>query len=108
MATNCWLEIDTGAGDYSKVQEFGLLLAGSQNLLTLMGSPTLLKNLNGQTATNASQACRTAMTALRSNINTIASPQQVNDFEPLMKYLDAIYDAGIQHPGCVFRCITGT
>jgi hypothetical protein len=108
MATNCWIEIDTGAGDYSKVQDFGQLLIGSQNLLILLGVPTLLKDLNGKSAIDASQNCRTAMNDLRTNINTIASPQQVNDFEPLLKYLDAIHDAGIQHPGCVFRCITGT
>jgi hypothetical protein len=77
-------------------------------LLTLLGSPTLLQDLNGQTADRASSSARSTMDSLRSSINSIATPKQATEFEPLMKFLDSIHDVGLRNPSCIFRCVTGT
>jgi hypothetical protein len=108
--TNCWLEIDTGAGDFAKIEggNFGALSAGGQVLLNLAGSPTLLADLNGQRADQASSAAKQMMDTLRAGINTIATPKQSIELEPLLKYLDAIHDNGIRNPNCIFRCVAGT
>jgi hypothetical protein len=107
--TNCWLEIDTGAGDFAKIEggNFGTLSQGQQVLLNLAGTPALLVDLNGQQADQASSAAKNMMDTLRSTINTIATPKQATELEPLLKYLDAIHDLGIRNPKCIFRCVAG-
>jgi hypothetical protein len=108
--TNCWLEIDTGAGDFAKIEggSFGSISTGQQLLLTLLGSPNLLTDMNGQQAGKASNEAKNAMDSLRGSINTIATPKQALEFEPLLKFLDSIHDAGLRNPNCIFRCVAGT
>lgn len=108
--TNCWLEIDTGAGDFAKIEggNFETLSAGGQLLLSLAGSPTLLSDLNGGQADKASQNAKQMMDTLRASINTIATPKQAMELESLLKYLDAINDIGARNPSCIFRCVAGT
>jgi hypothetical protein len=108
--TTCWLEIDTGNNDFAKIEggDFEILAPGGQVLLNLAGIPTLLTDLNGQQADQASSAARKAMDQLRDNINSIATPMQAQALESLLDYLDAIHDLGIRNPRCVFRCVAGT
>ncbi len=104
---NCWIEIDTGSGEYFKIEEFGQITNGMQVLLNLAGLSTLLLDSNTQQINLVGNNCKLAIEQLRQSINTIATTQQIRDYEPLENYLENIRDAGLTHPLCVFRCVAG-
>jgi hypothetical protein len=104
---SCWIEINTGAGEFVKVLDFPQVTDGMQVLLNLSGNSTLLKDNNTLAVSQAGTAFKTVLNQLNQTINTIATRQQAQQFEPLAKFLDAVHDAGLQHPSCIFRAIVG-
>lgn len=102
-----WIEINTGAGEFIKVLDFPQVTDGMQVLLNLAGNPTLLKDNNTLSVSQAGTAFKAALNQMNQTINTIATRQQAQQFEPLAKYLDAVHDAGLQHPNCIFRSVVG-
>jgi hypothetical protein len=115
QVANCWIEINTGAGEYFKVEDFGQVTTGMQVLLNLAGIGTLLTNANTDRVDAVGNNCQLAISMpegfaneqLRQIINTLATTEQIRYYEPLENYLENIREAGLTHPLCVFRCVAG-
>lgn len=105
--SSCWIEINTGAGEFVKILDFAQVTDGMQVLLNLVGSPTLLKDNNTLVVSQAGTAFKSVLNQLNLSINTIATRQQAQHFDPLAKFLDSVHDAGLQHPSCIFRSVVG-
>lgn len=105
--SSCWIEINTGAGEFVRVLDFSQVTDGMQVLLNLSGNSALLKDNNTLAVSQVGSAFKTVLNQMNQSINTIATRQQAQQFEPLAKFLDAVHDAGLQHPNCIFRSVVG-
>jgi hypothetical protein len=103
----CFLEINTGSGEYTKVLDFGYYPPQMQALLALLDNPNLLNEYNGAGAEKTGSVVLGTIDQLRSRIN-IANAQQQAGYDSTIKYLTGIHEAGLVHPACTFRSIAPT
>jgi hypothetical protein len=104
---SCWIEINTGAGEFVRVLDFPDVTDGMQVLLNLSGNSALLKNNNSLLVSQVGLAFKVVLNQINQSVNTIATRQQAEHFQALAKFLDAVHDAGLQHPSCTFRSVVG-
>jgi hypothetical protein len=102
---HCFLEINTGSGEYTKIVDFGYYTPQMQALLALIGTPNLLNDFNGGNADKTGSNILGAIDQLRTQINNIATAQQQIEYDKLIRYLTAIHAAGLVHPLCIFRSV---
>jgi hypothetical protein len=101
----CFLEINTGTGEYTQVVDFGYYTPQMQALLALIGNPNLLNDFNGASAEKMAYNIINTIDQLRTQVNNIANAQQQIEYDRLIRYLSAIHAAGLVHTLCVFRSI---
>jgi hypothetical protein len=101
----CFLEINTGTGEYVQVVDFGYYTTQMQSLLSLIGNPNLLNDLNGVGADRVASNIIGTIDQLRTQVNNVANAQQQLEYDRLIRYLSAIHAAGLVHPACNFRSV---
>lgn len=100
---HCFLEINTGTGEYTKVVNFGRYTPQMEAFLIASGNPGLLVGSNLSSAADTAARIPSAIEQLRVQFNYFSSAYQAVEYDRLIRYLEAIHAAGLVHTACVFR-----